>query len=385
MQPYQRNKRLEWIDAARGFAILGIFMVNIGAFSAPYFLYGGTENAWNTKIDQFSLIFIDIFFQASFYTLFSILFGFGIQIQKNSLDKKGISPYGFFGRRLGALVVFGIIHAFAIWSGDILLTYGTMGLLLLLFLYSGEKVLIGWAVGLLGASTIILTGLQYAVRDFIDISYTAEINQAFQSYRSNDFSIILAQNFQDWQLSNGIFNFFLFPFIFLPLFLFGMYLARKRWFHEPLDHKGILKKVWVISLIVFILFKIGPYTFGNPLWFSLVQDNIGGTASAVFYLTSITLLWQKNMVRKVLSVLKPIGKMALSNYLLQSIISFWLFYGVGFGLYGEVRPVQQIALVIVIFCLQIIGSIIWLRYFQFGPVEWLWRSITYKKIQPMKR
>ncbi|WP_040981915.1 DUF418 domain-containing protein [Oceanobacillus jeddahense] len=385
MQPYQRNKRLEWIDAARGFAILGIFMVNIGAFSAPYFLYGGTENAWNTKIDQFSLIFIDIFFQASFYTLFSILFGFGIQIQKNSLDKKGISPYGFFGRRLGALIVFGIIHAFAIWSGDILLTYGTMGLLLLLFLYSGEKVLIGWAVGLLGASTIILTGLQYAVRDFIDISYTAEINQAFQSYRSNDFSIILAQNFQDWQLSNGIFSFFLFPFIFLPLFLFGMYLAKKRWFHEPLDHKGILKKVWVISLIVFILFKIGPYTFGNPLWFSLVQDNIGGTASAVFYLTSITLLWEKNMARKVLSVLKPIGKMALSNYLLQSIISFWLFYGVGFGLYGEVRPVQQIALVVVIFCLQIIGSIIWLRYFQFGPVEWLWRSITYKKIQPMKR
>lgn len=196
----------------------------------------------------------------------------------------------------------------------------------------------GWAIGLLGASTLALTGLQYAARNFIDISYTAEINQAFQSYQSNDFSIILAQNFQDWQLSNGIFSFFLFPFIFLPLFLFGMYLARKRWFHEPLVHKGILKKVWVISLVVFIVFKIGPYTFGNPLWFSLVQDNIGGTASAVFYLTSITLLWEKDRAQKVLGVLKPIGKMALSNYLLQSIISFWLFYGIGFGLYGKSGP-----------------------------------------------
>ncbi|WP_368483284.1 DUF418 domain-containing protein [Oceanobacillus sojae] len=385
MQPYQVNKRLEWIDAARGFAILGIFMVNIGSFSAPYFLYGGAEDIWTAGMDQFSLAFIDIFFQASFYTLFSILFGFGIQIQKDSLDKKEISPYAFFGRRLGTLIVFGIIHAFAVWNGDILLTYGTMGFLLLLFLNSGDKALAGWGVGLLGFSTIAFTSLQYAARDFIVLGNTSEIEQAFQSYRSNDFSIIMAQNFQDWQLSNGFLGFIIYPFIILPLFLFGMYLARKRWFHDPLSYRSILKKIWVISLIVFILFKIGPYLFGNPLWFALVQDNIGGTASAVFYLTSITLLWQKSISRKVLRVLTPIGKMALSNYLLQSVISFWLFYGVGFGLYGEVRPFQQILIVLVIFCLQIIGSTIWLRYFQFGPVEWLWRCITYKKMQPFRR
>ncbi|WP_227994814.1 DUF418 domain-containing protein [Oceanobacillus sp. CFH 90083] len=385
MQPYQGSKRLEWIDVARGFAILGIFMVNIGAFSSPYFLYGGAEEAWTSTIDQFSLIFIDIFFQASFYTLFSILFGFGIQIQKDSLDKKDISPYGFFGRRLGVLIVFGVIHAFAVWSGDILFTYGTMGFLLLLFLYSGDKVLAGWAIGLLGFSTLALTSLQYVARDFIDVSYTSEIEQALQSYRSSDFSVILTQNYQDWQLSNGILGFLLFPFIFLPLFLFGMYLARKRWFHDPFTYRAVLKKMWVISLVVFVLFKIGPYTFGNPLWFALVQDNIGGTASAVFYLTSMTLLWQKRSFRKILHILTPIGKMALTNYLLQSIICFWLFYGVGLGLYGEIRPILQIGLVILIFCLQITGSMIWLHNFQFGPVEWLWRSVTYKKIQPMKR
>ncbi|GEN85645.1 DUF418 domain-containing protein [Oceanobacillus sp. FSL W8-0428] len=385
MQPYQVNKRLEWIDAARGFAILGIFMVNIGSFSAPYFLYGGAEDAWTAGIDQFSLAFIDIFFQASFYTLFSILFGFGIQIQKDSLDKKKISPYAFFGRRLGTLIVFGIIHAFAVWNGDILLTYGTMGFLLLLFLNSRDKTLAGWGIGLLGFSTIAFTGLQYLARDFIVLGNTSEIEQAFQSYRSNDLSIILAQNFQDWQLSNGLLGFIIYPFIILPLFLFGMYLARKRWLHDPLSYRSILKKIWAFSLVVFILFKIGPYLFGNPLWFALVQDNIGGTASAVFYLTTITLLWQQDIPRKILRVLTPIGKMALSNYLLQSVISFCLFYGAGFGLYGEIRPVQQILIVLVIFCLQIIGSTIWLRYFQFGPVEWLWRCITYKKMQPFRR
>ncbi|GIO21655.1 DUF418 domain-containing protein [Oceanobacillus sp. J11TS1] len=384
MQPYQVNKRLEWIDAARGFAILGIFMVNIGAFSAPYFLYGGAEEAWTSTINQFSLIVVDIFFQASFYTLFSILFGFGIQIQKDSLDKKDISPYAFFGRRLGTLIIFGMIHAFAIWYGDILLTYGTMGFLLLLFLYREDKVLIGWAAGLLGISTLVFTSLQYLARDFIAFSYSAEIEQAFQSYRSNDLSAILSQNYQDWQLSSGIISFFIYPFIFLPLFLFGMYLARKRWFHDPLSYKPILKKMWAITLVVFILFKIGPYAFGNPLWFSLAQDNIGGTASALFYLTSITLLWQKGFFQKILRLLTPIGKMALTNYLLQSIISFWVFYGVGLGLYGEIRPIMQIGIAFIIFCLQIIGSKIWLQYFRFGPVEWLWRSITYKKMQPIK-
>ncbi|WP_245833060.1 DUF418 domain-containing protein [Oceanobacillus timonensis] len=385
MQPYQVNKRLEWIDAARGFAIFGIFMVNIGAFSAPYFLYGGAEDAWPAALDQFSLIFIDIFFQASFYTLFSILFGFGIQIQKDSLEKKHISPYGFFGRRLGALIVFGLIHAFAIWSGDILLTYGTIGFLLLLFLYSEDKILLGWAVGLLGISTVLLTGMQFAMRDFIDMHFTAQINQAYQTYRSGDFAAIFAQNAQDWQMSNGINGFIMFPFIFLPLFLFGMYLARKKWFHDPVRFTPILKKVWLISLLGFIVFKIGPYAFGNPSWFALMQDNIGGTASAVFYLTSITLLWQKRPAQKMLHLLAPIGKMALSNYLLQSIISVWLFYGFGLGLYGEIRPIQQIGLVVGIFCLQVAGSMIWLRYFRFGPVEWLWRSITYKKVQPIKR
>ncbi|MFD1067884.1 DUF418 domain-containing protein [Oceanobacillus locisalsi] len=385
MQPYQVNKRLEWIDAARGFAIFGIFMVNIGAFSAPYFLYGGAEDAWPAAMDQFSLIFIDIFFQASFYTLFSILFGFGIQIQKDSLDKKHMSPYTFFGRRLGALIVFGLIHAFAIWSGDILLTYGAIGFLLLLFLNSEDNILLGWAIGLLGISTLLLTGMQFAMRDFMDMRFTAEINQAYQAYRSSDVSAILTQNAQDWQMSNGINGLIMFPFIFLPLFLFGMYLARKRWFHDPLQFTSILKKAWLISLLGFIVFKIGPYAFGNPTWFALMQDNVGGTASAMFYLTSITLLWQKRPMQKVLRMLTPIGKMALSNYLLQSVVAVWLFYGFGLGLYGDMRPVQQIGVVVGIFFLQVAGSVIWLRYFRFGPVEWLWRSITYKKMQPLKR
>src|SRR5699024_11562920 len=83
-EPLQKSERMMWIDAARGFAILGIFVVNIGAFSAPYFLYGGEKDAWSQAIDQFTHVMIDIFFQASFYTLFSLLFGFGLQDRKST-------------------------------------------------------------------------------------------------------------------------------------------------------------------------------------------------------------------------------------------------------------------------------------------------------------
>ncbi len=121
--PIKEASRLQWVDAARGFAIFGIFMVNIGAFSAPYFLYGGAEDTWTQTIDRYTMEIIDIFFQASFYTLFSLLFGFGFQMLKERLVEKNIDVGPFLFRRLFILICFGVIHAFFIWNGDILLHY----------------------------------------------------------------------------------------------------------------------------------------------------------------------------------------------------------------------------------------------------------------------
>lgn len=383
--PIKDSQRLNWIDAARGFAIFGIFIVNIGAFSAPYFLYGGETEVWTSKMDTLILFIIDVFFQASFYTLFSVLFGFGIQLQKDRLVEKGISVNRFFIRRLAVLTIIGLIHALGIWHGDILFTYGVVGFLLLVYFNVKDRTIVVNIISLLGVFVGLFTLLMYQVREYLDTPNQGLITQAINYYSSASFSQIWEQNLHDWQLSNGGINILFLAGVILPMFLIGMYAARKKWFHQPEKYQQKLTMIWISSFISFIVLKLGPYLFGNPSWFSYVQDNIGGAASAIFYVTSITLLWKKRWFRQLMVPLQAVGKMAMTNYLCQSIISFWLFYGVGFGLYGKVDPLIQLILVLVIFILQMIGSMWWMKKFRFGPFEWLWRTLTYGKSQPFRR
>ncbi|WP_163971999.1 DUF418 domain-containing protein [Oceanobacillus halotolerans] len=383
--PTKEKQRYEWIDASRGFAVFGIFIVNIGAFSAPYFLYGGEYDAWTSPIDQVTLNVIDIFFQASFYTLFSILFGVGFQILIDRLKVKQLNSYAFLSLRLVVLIAFGLLHAFLIWHGDILLTYGIIGLMLLAFIHVKDRTLIAWALALLLGSVGLLTLAMFTVRDYLQVSNEVAIQTAIFNYRSNDLSVILSQNYTDWVYGNGGLTYLLLVGTILPFFLIGMYIARKRWLHDPAQHRSILVKVWIGSLILFVLLKMGPYLYGNPLWFSYMQDNIGGSASALFYISSITLLAQTGMGKTLLTPLTYVGRLALTNYITQSLLSFFLFYGIGLGLYGSIRPVVGVGIVGVIFLTQIMISKWWLQHFQFGPLEWVWRSATYLRLQPLRK
>lgn len=383
--PTRVNNRLEHIDIVRGFAIFGIFTVNIGAFSAPYFIYGGAEMVWNTPLERAIQAFIDIFFQGSFYTLFSILFGFSWQLMKERLQVKEIAFTPFLLRRQFGLIGFGLIHAFLIWHGDILLSYGLIGLFLLLFIEVKERTLLVWAAVLLFGSVGLITPALYAVRDLLNFSDELAINQAIENYSSNELPLIWKQNFYDWSLANSGIGFIFLIMTLLPLFLLGMYLARKRVFHELKKHEHTLKRLLIITFLFSLILKVGPYLIGNPLWLSYVQDNLGGTASAVFYMTLLTVLAQTETGRKLLRPLRYVGRTALSNYILQSVISFILFYGIGFGLYNSVLPSVSLVIVVFIFALQILVSKWWLSRYRFGPLEWIWRSLNYKAIQPLRK
>ncbi|MFD1017801.1 DUF418 domain-containing protein [Thalassobacillus hwangdonensis] len=384
--PLREANRLSWIDAARGLAILGIFMVNVPAFNAPYFLYGGEDVYWSEPLDSWVQAIVDIFFQASFYTLFSFLFGFGLQVMKDRLEQKGLTHRLILFRRLVVLIGFGMIHAFLIWHGDILLSYGTIGLLLFLFFNRKAKTLLIWAFGLLTVYTAMFTMLLYSIRDQLDgwMNYPA-ITAAKQNYGDGSLLEIWKQNYNDWIYANGPENW---PFLImslLPMFLLGMYTARKKWLHQPLEHRKTLSIALVISFVLFILLKAGPYAFGNPAWVQVLQDNIGGSASAIFYVVGLTLLSTRKAGTKLLSPLTHVGRMSLSNYILQSLISFLLFYSVGFGLYGNVSPLESALIVIVLFTGQIFLSKWWIAKYRFGPLEWLWRTLTYGKKQPLRR
>lgn len=242
-----------------------------------------------------------------------------------------------------------------------------------------------WAVLILGGSTYVYSRFLYAFRDYLDYYDVAAIYLAIEHYSSSNLLVILGQNSKDWFYANGIFSYFMLATTLLPLFLFGMFIARKRWLHQPDKNKSLLVTAWVISLVIFLVLKMGPYAYGNPTWFSYIQDNIGGTASALFYVLSIVLLTQTKTGMKLMKPLTYVGRMSLSNYITQSIICFILFYGVGFGLYGSIRPSVSVVIVVIVFVGQIFVSRWWFSHFLFGPLEWIWRSLTYWQRQPLKK
>ncbi len=389
IQPLQDSKRLPWIDAARGIAIFGIFMVNMPAFNAPYFLYGGEEKYWPSETSNIIQTIIDIFFQASFYTLFSFLFGFGLYMMKERLQEKGLNYRFVLFRRLIILIALGAFHAFLIWHGDILFSYGTLGLVLFLFFDRRPWTIISWAVGVLSLSVVIMYLSVAPYKGMLGgLVNEPAIAQAKKAYGEGSWLDIWEQNLNDWLYSNGSpMSWVFLAGSLIPMFLFGLYFAKKKWLHKPDEFGKPLVFTWFLTLILFVSFKAGPYFFEIPEWFKIIsQDSIGGSANALFYVTSITLLYKKKSA--LIKLLKPftyVGRLSLSNYLLQSVICFFLFYSVGLGYYGEVSPLWSLILVLIIYSFQVIGSRMWIRSFRYGPFEWLWRSLTYMRPQPMRR
>lgn len=379
----KKSKRLPWIDAARGLAIFGIFMVNMPSFNAPYFLFGG-EEAWTGDLNRSVQAGIDLFFQASFYTLFSFLFGFGLYMMKESLEEKRLLYSKVLIRRLSVLIVFGLIHGILIWYGDILLTYGVLGFLLLPLLRSSVKAMAWWALTILLVFTSYVTYGYYSFRDQLGEANQFLINKAFAAYQSDNLLTIWTENWETWQLVYAsVYQWVFLAASIFPVMVFGVIAAKKRWLHEPWNHSAALKRIGVISFLLFVLFKMGPYVYGNPEWFSTAQDNIGGTASAIFYMTMITLLFNKR--EKFFIPFQYVGKLSLSNYIFQSVLCFVLFYGVGFGLYGDVSPAWSVVLVVIIYAFQVVGSYVWLKFFRYGLLEWIWRIFTYRQVQPLKK
>ncbi|SHM43583.1 DUF418 domain-containing protein [Gracilibacillus kekensis] len=379
--PLTDSKRLPWIDTARGFAILGIFLVNLPSFHGPYFLYGNMNNYWGTEEPGIWQAILDIFFQASFYTLFSFLFGFGMQIILENLKSRNVaSPRKVAVRRSILLIIFGLIHGLLIWYGDILFTYGIIALLLLLFVKSKNVTLFVWSLCLLLIPSLMFSGLLYLaslLEDISNLANMAAIEASYQHYGNGTWGEIIGQNVNDWLYSNSLLNFIFVIFNILPMFLIGMIFARKKWLHNVKEHYKTLHKIWIISFILFLLFKAGPYLFGNPYWFSTLQDAIGGSASAVFYVITITFLYPK--LTGLFQLIGSVGKLALSNYILQSIIGIFIFYSIGMGLYGKLSPFQTLLIGIIVFAVQIMLSHLWLQKYKRGPLEWLWRSMIYKK------
>jgi uncharacterized protein len=390
LAPISMNERIEAIDMMRGLAILGIFLVNMPDFNSPV-MYLKPGSWWNEPLDRWTEIFIDIFAQASFYTLFSFLFGFGMVIFRERALAKGYSFPLLFGRRLFVLLGLGCIHAFLIWHGDILISYALLGFVLLLFHQMSPRGLLISALLLLivpNSMISLLLGFAVLLGEGDSSRFYDEMlaNQALENYRDGAWFDIFWQRWNDWMYVNGsLSSMFLLLISLLPLFLLGAYFAKKRWFTDVEKHLVKLKKVWSITFIVGFSFKLLPYLTANNIFTEYIQDVFGGSATAVFYAVSIVIFSQKPFWKKIFTPLAVVGRMSLSNYLFQSVLCTLLFYNYGLGLYGSVRPFHGLLLTIVIYCLQMVLSKLWLKQYTMGPMEWIWRTLTYGRKQPLRR
>lgn len=409
LTPVQTNEREIFMDVLRGFAILGIFIANLHSFSwyseqahatGPLLIEG-----WDHKMSFLHHLFIE----GKFYSIFSLLFGWGIALQIKKGAAKGINPMPTVRRRLLFMLLLGAIHLL-IWPGDIVFFYALLSFILLpLRKFSNKTLLI--IGGILILSPILLYGLKMT---WPVLNYPAEllvktgikVDDALLNLKSEEEFINMMKH-GSWldQLKANISGFFFrYNYLFfvsrvpkvLGVFLIGYVVGRSDFYKNIGQHKKLL--YWIIG---------GGLAIGLPAnyclahymsWYDQDYYNLkikglyqtiayalGVVPLALAYVGLSMLSFQTATGKKILSPLAPVGKMAFSNYIMQSLIGNFVFLGAGLGYMKQVGPVHYTLFGVAVFIIQIILSTVWLKYFNYGPVEWLWRSATYKRWQPFRR
>ncbi|GIO27966.1 DUF418 domain-containing protein [Ornithinibacillus bavariensis] len=400
LSPIGLGSRLNHIDSLRGFALLGILLVNMIAFQ-----YGvaGIETI-KTELSSFERVIYDIIewlFQGSFYPVFSILFGFGAVIMWERAEATGRPFKRIFFRRTLILLAIGYIHLHFIWDGDILLTYAIAGLVFTFFIKRQAITVLIWALVLaflINAPGLIPAGDE---GNEINLSLYSEYEKAVLSdgsyaeitahrFTSNPYEKV-DLGFEMGSLEHQFFASFLsiLDTIMVTtqafmLFLIGAFIAKKKWLHHLTENRQLLKRITLIFVLVGLTLK-GSMIVTDNLMLDYFGYLLGGPLAAIGYITGFSLLFAKYKSSTFIQGFNSIGRMALTNYLTHSIVMTTIFYGYGLGLFGKLGILVGTLMAIALIVIQMFFSRWWLSRFRFGPMEWLWRSGTYLKFQPMRK
>ena len=398
--PTRPEDRIVVLDALRGFAILGILVINVWFFSLPLIatqnptVYGDFTGA-----NFLAWAFSHVFFELKFVTLFTFMFGAGIMLFTESKERKGQQVLALHYRRTVLLLGIGLAHAYLLWYGDILTIYALCGLWVVLLrdMPPKKQTIVGllllavdpflriWTVLSLGnipdspewwvpSDEAIQAALETYRGGYLTQMDTArEVNRittAFEAQTINFLSSTL------WRVSG--------------MMLLGM--ALYRW--GVLTNDRSRAEYWRI-LSVGAPVGIGLAVTG--VWYNEMVDwsaayapyygqlfnYVGSLFLAMAYVAAI-MLYAGSRYDIVTRALAAVGRTALSNYLFQTVVATTVFYGHGLGLFGHLSRVEQLGFVVIVWAIQIPLSVLWLRYFQYGPMEWLWRTLTYGEKQPLR-
>ena len=422
--PVSGSERYASLDTLRGVAVLGILVMNVYAFTMPFiaymnpFAFGGTE-PWNIG----TWFFTHLFFDQKFMTIFSILFGAGIVLMSDRAEKRSRPFAGAFYRRSTWLLILGAAHAYLIWFGDILFFYAAVGMLAFFFRRLTPKTLIIVAVCILPiaplfsfAGGVFMTDLKERAESYEVLldsgeTLTEEQQEAVDDWEeARAFMVPGPEELQaDIEAYTGGYG--------------GIVAHRATQVLEMQIQGTLFFMIWRVGALMLIgmaLMKLGVLTaerdnsfyrrmmlfgYGIGLPFTIasavnLQANdfdslyiftvgstwnyVGSIFMALGHIAVVMLIVRTGTLASLMARFASVGRMALSNYLAHSLILTTVFYGYGFGLYGEVPRLAQMGVVAAVIGLQLLWSPWWLARYRFGPFEWLWRSLTYWQRQPMR-
>ncbi|WP_169977304.1 DUF418 domain-containing protein [Tautonia rosea] len=419
-EPVGKAERLAAVDVLRGVALLGILAMNIVSFAWPFSAYDNPDLSGGPGLLNRSAWMVNqLLFSGKMMTLFSMLFGAGLVLMADRAERRGTAFAWVYYRRVLWLLVIGLIHAYFIWSGDILVAYALCGLVLFLFrsmspgrlfalgtvLFIGSSLLfsiLGLGIGAMRAmaeTTSASVGTSEPGRAELAEAWE-EMGAFFEPTEEQFAEQLTAYRGSYWEVfphraqeSIG------FQAFFLPLFIWGIAgrmlvgMAFMKWGAFSAE-----RSTRFYGVMALIAYGIGlPLTIvgGLDLWatdFDVVRGMIFGSSLtqlatlpvALGHAAVVMLVVKSGVLPRLTARLAAVGRMALTNYLTQSIVGTLLFYGYGFGLFGTLDRPTLWLIVLAIWAIQLWYSPLWLARFRFGPAEWLWRSLTYLKFQPMR-
>ncbi|MBB5017942.1 uncharacterized protein HNQ59_001227 [Chitinivorax tropicus] len=399
-KPIATEQRIALLDCVRGFSLAGICLANLVSFAGLYVMTADQILALPWPVaDRIALFLIDCFIEGKFYTLFSLLFGIGFGLQSARAAHHPRSFAVFWLRRMAVLCMFGLIHMFVIWYGDILTLYSLMGLMLLAFRNTSSAWLLRW-VGILLLMPLLIQLVWFQTTDHPFWQSLAVVKTRLQAQwgymgwtlfdmrSSNHVVDILASNVLNAvtrpmaYLQSGR------PFQVLGQFLLGYWLAREILPRLPDLHPTLNKLAWptaIIGLSCSAIYALIKAQTGLPQSTGLVGlaqslvYHLGCTTLALYYLILIERGSRSTAWQSRLQWLQPLGRVPLTNYIGQSCIALWVFYGYGLAWMGRLPFVALIPLMVAIILLQRTASHQWLRHQPQGPLERLWRAFSYPR------
>jgi uncharacterized protein len=388
--PLPVRERIQALDVLRGVAVAGILLANVMVFFGLIFMPPDRVAALPTApADRVASFLERVFVDGKFYSIFSLLFGIGFGVQ---LSRGGEAALPRFKRRLRILLGIGAIHAFLIWAGDILMLYALLGFTMPWFARKSNRDLLRWTVILLAVPTTLYI---VALAVWMLAGSGAPQSSAASGPPANIlkfFEGIGTGGFKDAFIGNLVFlggrwaDLFAtarFPKV-LGMFVLGLWTVRTGLALSPSDHRAALVRWsllgWSVGLPANIIaawafdhWSYLPPSVGGLL--GTAMQAVGVPMLALGYAATVALLVVEG--RRLITVFAPVGRMALTNYLMHSIICVVLSYGFGFGLWWRVGASRALAIAAAIIVVQIPLSAWWLSRFRFGPVEWIWRRLTY--------